>query len=157
MSSLIRVFAFVGPRPVRSCSSLTVAVEIMSERAFASGESPLKSIWAPSVRFLGGCVHHERERKRWSPDGSLGQAYSLRRSARAERRGFSERSVCTRLLVALARAPGVGDTGALPTGLAPTCHGGEQDRKRGAANERDPAKAGFVQLPGHALGADQGG
>src|SRR5918999_2628320 len=64
--SLIRVLAFVGPRPVYSCSSCTAAVEIIAEGTV----SPWSVMGHLPVRFLGGGGHHKRGRKRWSPKSS---------------------------------------------------------------------------------------
>ena len=86
-SSLIRVFAFVGPRPVYSCSSCT-ARSRSSPRARCLLAA--RSVGTPSVRFLGGCVHHERERKRRSPNSSVWvQAYSFW-ALQNEKHAFSE-------------------------------------------------------------------
>src|SRR3954447_24615236 len=63
-SSLIIVFAFVGPRPVYSRSTPTASVEIS-----AAGGLPARcsSIPTPLSASSNGYRDHERERKRRSP------------------------------------------------------------------------------------------
>ena len=86
------------------------------------------------MRFLGGCVHHKRERKRWSPAGSVYVQRTRFRRARLETVALCELAPERRawkMLAAVVHPRASCDTGELQTGPALTCHGSDGTTRGG--------------------------
>ena len=86
------------------------------------------------MRFLGGCVDHKRERKRWSPAGSVCVQRTRFRWARLEIVAFCasapERGRWKMLEIVVHPRTRC-DNGELQTGPALTCYGSGRDHERG--------------------------